>query len=195
MVNKEVVIKTIKKMLNSGIEDKIILSTLSDLGLTEQESEELLLTAKGTSGVKPKETGKNIAEIPEKEAVINEKVSETETPSIQEYDIDSVITQTSNKIKEHLAEKEGVDVLKQQSTDLKLEEQDDKLNELHKKIDSVHGKIDAGSLNELKKEINAIEKDVSEIKNDFKDFKAKINAMHDIMKKILETERKLLTKK
>ncbi len=184
MVDKKVVVKTIKKMLDSGIEDKVIMDTLADLGLNKEEAEEFLSSAKGETQIESKETKES------------EEPAETDSLTEEDYDIDSVIKKTSDKIKEHLSEKEQSDSLREQSTHLKLEEQDEKLDEIHKRIDSVDGKISSSpQLIELNKKVSVIEKDVSEIKSDLKDFKARIHAMHDIMKKILETDRKLLTKK
>jgi len=190
MVDKKVVVKTIKKMLDSGIEDEVIKSTLSDLGLTEEESIELLASAKGEA-VPLAQEQEEIPEAGETEQEITEPPVEEEN-----YDIDAVIKKTSDRIKNHLAEKENSDELKEQSTHMKLEEHDGKLDEMHSKIDSLHSKLDSSPVfMNLSKKVSSVEKDVSEIKSDLKELKAKTNAVHDIMKKILETERKLLTKK
>lgn len=197
MVDKKVVVKTIKKMLDSGIEDDVIQSTLSDLGLTESEAEELLASAKGKSVSSEEKTAETDDSVEEGiEEAIESDESDADESSGQNYDIDSVIKKTSDRIKSHLAEKEQSDELKEQSTHLKLDEHDEKLDEIHSKIDLMHEKLDSSSaFFELNKKVSSIEKSISEIKSDLKDSKAQINAVHDIMKKILETERKLLTKK
>ncbi|MBU1120290.1 hypothetical protein KJ660_00265, partial [Candidatus Micrarchaeota archaeon] len=63
MVNEEVVLKTIKKMKASGIEDSIIKSALIDLGLKEEEINELIAKAESN----PEEEEEPEEETPEPE--------------------------------------------------------------------------------------------------------------------------------
>jgi len=198
MVDKEVVVKTIKKMIDSGIDDSVILNTLADLGLSSEDSQELLSSAKeGSSGKEEKEIDEEVGEeIPEAETKDESTEEDIEEENDSDsYDIDSVIKKTSAKMKEQLAEKDSTDSLREQTTQLKLEEQDGKLDEIHQKISSLHGSVSSQDLTELKKKVFSMEKDVTEIKKDLKEASARINAMHDIMKKILETNRKILTKR
>jgi len=49
MASEELIISTIKRMLQSGIDDKIVVSTLKDIGLKESEIADYLAKVKGTS--------------------------------------------------------------------------------------------------------------------------------------------------
>ena len=47
MVNKEIVLDTIKKMFESGIEDEVVAQTLGDIGLNAAEIKDYIAEAKG----------------------------------------------------------------------------------------------------------------------------------------------------
>ncbi|MDD5163859.1 MAG: hypothetical protein PHD95_06685 [Candidatus ainarchaeum sp.] len=51
-VNEEVVVSTVKRMVDSGIEDKVIVKTLEDIGLGENEIRQYLLQVKGVPAQK-----------------------------------------------------------------------------------------------------------------------------------------------
>jgi uncharacterized coiled-coil DUF342 family protein len=59
MVSEEVVASTIKKMVDSGIEDDVIVKTLKDIGLGESEIKQYLAQAKGVLGQKEISHAKN----------------------------------------------------------------------------------------------------------------------------------------
>ena len=50
MVNRAIVIETIKKMYDSGIDDSVVEQTLKDIGLKKTEISEYIAEAKGGTG-------------------------------------------------------------------------------------------------------------------------------------------------
>lgn len=57
MVSEEIVTSTIKRMIDSGIDDGIIIKTLKDIGLEEGEIRQYLAQAKGPQAQKPSSQG------------------------------------------------------------------------------------------------------------------------------------------
>jgi len=75
MVNKEIVLQTVKRMYGSGIEDSVVEQTLEDIGLSKEEARKYINEAKGNKGgsqtQKPSKPGKEKltpVSSPEKEA-------------------------------------------------------------------------------------------------------------------------------
>lgn len=108
MVEKQVILETIKKMLSSGLNDKVVISTLKDAGLSEQEAESYLQEAKGISVEE---------EVPEE----HEKIAE----------------RTAQKIKNHLDEQKSLGDLAQTTTHAALQEHGERLEAIKKKIEGI----------------------------------------------------------
>jgi len=50
MINEQIVLDTIKRMLDSGIEEEVIVSTLKDIGLSDEEAAEAIAKVKTPQG-------------------------------------------------------------------------------------------------------------------------------------------------
>lgn len=53
MVDKEIVLETVRKMYDSGIDDDVVEKTLRDIGLNSDEIKQYIAEAKGNAGPKP----------------------------------------------------------------------------------------------------------------------------------------------
>jgi hypothetical protein len=175
MVNKEVVLKTIKKMISSGINEDAISSSLKNLGLGEGQIQELLSEAKTQMQEKVKGESEEI--VPQS---------------------DEIARKTSQRVQEHLSEKAEADLLRETSTSIQLDEHGDMLQRLEDKIDSLGEKF--ASPNEsafdstLVKKVELLDKKLKELEKDLKDVNARTEAVHSLMKKVLDTDREILTK-
>ena len=62
MVDKEIVLQTVKKMYESGIDDDVVQQTLKDIGLSPAEAKQFMAEAKGSKPQMPKEEPKPLEE-------------------------------------------------------------------------------------------------------------------------------------
>jgi len=165
MVNREVVLETIKKMHESGIEQSVIEATLKDIGLNEAEVKQYLGEVSG----KP-------------------------APMEKEQD-DKIASKAAEKIKGHLVEERQERELRETTQQNEMQEHGSKLKDIDKKVETIRQKFDGGSgsapINEqitvLEHRINGLEKKLGEIK-------AISNATKIVMEKVLEANRKILNK-
>jgi len=177
MVNSEVIIQTIKKMLDSGIDVSVIKSALKDLGLNEGEIDSYFAQAKSGS------EGQGEEEI-----------------ELGEEEKDSIAQKASEKIKEHLDERNEEEDLLHASTHLRLDEHAEKLDDLHSKMDLVHSKIssmqkEGFDVEDFLLKMDAFKRELSELKADVSEIKALTSSVQQLMKKVLETQREILTKR
>ena len=179
MASKEVIIETIKKMLANGIEEETIVNTLKDVGLGKGEAVDLISEAQG----KPVR-------------VVEEIEEKAFTPSKEE-----IAQETSRQIKEHLDEKSIEDDLKHNSLHLKLDEHkanlEDtgrKLSTIKQRVEGLHEKIQSNDLSELTSRISAIEKELKKIEKISEENKSTNEAIEKLLKNLMQSQRKILTK-
>ena len=170
MVSGQVVNDTVKRMLLSNIDEETIVSTLTDIGIDEQTAKEIIKTvASGSTQPSPQS---------------NSKEERVQTIPPINYDTDTKIKTMQNEL---YTQGERSD-LHETATHTMLNDHAQKLDEMNKKVGEVHKaistpqNIDAS----LKVKLTELEQKVSEIS-------AQTNAMMDVMKKILEANRNILT--
>lgn len=165
MVSKGVVLETIRKMIDSGIDDSIIVQTLKDTGLSDDEIEGYIEEVRGTGS----DSGPEDRKPAKQEREIRQQSPEQETQEL-------LHSATHNKLNEHSEKLEGVEK---------------NVSNLHQKIDSLtRGPNNRELLNELallNNRIATLEKQVS-------DAKALASASKSLLEKILDTNRKVLEK-
>ncbi|MEW6295815.1 MAG: hypothetical protein AB1467_06020 [Candidatus Diapherotrites archaeon] len=170
MVNSEVIIQTIKKMLDSGIDVSVVRSALKDLGLNEGEIDSYFAQVKGGSkGRQEEETG------------------------LDEEEKDSIARKASERIKEHLDERNEEEDLLHASTHLRLDEHAEKLDEIHAKISSMQK--EGFDVEDFLLKMDAFERELRALKEDVTEIKALTSSVQQLMKKVLETQREILTKR
>ena len=139
MVNKEVVLDTIKKMKASGIEDSVISQTLQDIGLKDEEIKQYLAEVVST---------------PKSESVNSPSSSDLDDHLRRKSEEDALHqAMTQNKLEEH-GEK-----IKTVHSDV---------NKINHKIDNLSSKPDnsqlASQLASINQKLFTLEKDISETK-------------------------------
>ena len=181
MVKREVVLETIKKMHDSGIEQKVIENTLKNIGLSNEEISSYI-----SEVIAPKP----IASRQAPKIVLTESVSEDDN-------VEKIAVRTAEKVKEHIAEKADAEDLKETTTQVALTEHKTKLDDVQSSVNTLHTKVDSFSVPDadaLLIEVKNLAQRVSTFEKELSDIKAMTSATKSIMEKILDTDRDILTK-
>lgn len=181
MVKREVVLETIKKMHDSGIEQTVIENTLKNIGLSDDEISSYMAEITDEKTPKPR----TVPAI-----VVTEDVPEND-------DIEKIATRTAEKVKEHIAEKADADELRETTAHAALIEHKDKLDEVHSSVNNLHTKVDSFAVPDadaLLIEVKNLAQRISTFEKKLSDIKAMTSATKSIMEKILDTDRNILTK-
>lgn len=172
MVDKEIVLETVKKMYESGIEDEVVEQTLKDIGLNKAEIGQYIAEVKGEAA-------------PAKQSPLKPIVASQD-------DEDSPF----HEMAVAPAPKDEAQVAMHETTHAALEEQAERTDELIGKVANIEKKLSAFSSVEqgtpqamvaVNQRLAALEKKSGEIR-------AEVSAMRSILEKILETDRKVLNK-
>lgn len=176
MVNKSVVLETVKKMLNQGIEEEVIVDTLKSIGLGEEEINETISEAKNS--MQEPEKPEVEAEEEEDLSELEEDFEELEKPIKEEQIEDDFL-----KASMHSAiEGQG----------RKLDEHSKKLNEVHEKVSGLNEKISGVSIEELNKRIGELEKKLDGIEKELVDLIGLNSALKSLMQKVLDSQRTII---
>ncbi len=176
MVNKAVVLETIKKMYDSGIEDSVVKQTLLDVGLNEREIEAYMAEAKGQP-------------IEEKPAAAAPAPTARPSPPIKQM--------ASSRVEEELAAQEAMHATTQAAIadhGERLEELGRKVGRVEQKLGKIHSLTEAPSNKELVDMLAAANQRLGSLEKQVSDLKALNKALKTVMEKILETDRKILGK-
>ena len=158
MVDKEIVLDTVKKMYASGIDDDVVKQTLKDIGLGDKEILQYIAEAKGES-------------VP---------VTSSEPKPLEARKI------ATEEKPEHVA--------MHTTTHVALEAQSEKTNELLAKISGLEKQLQSKNQSKPSSDLIAINQRLAVMEKDLKELKADLGATKSIMEKILETDRKTLSK-
>ena len=171
MVEGSIVLDSVKKMLESGLDEGIIKATLQDIGLSEKEINSTIQQAKGSTAMMP---------------------SQQKTQDFHE----AVAERTAEKVKNALAEEAGIQAIQQSATQSALEEHSEKLENVGFKVDELHEKINSlgnAMPSEALEKLSSLQSRIDLLTVDVKELKAGSNALVDLMKKILEANRNILS--
>jgi hypothetical protein len=186
MVDKQIVLETIRRMRESGITDKVIESTLSDIGLSRDEVAEYLRpqetagpsvpsrTEAFTSSQPPAEENEPDDPFDDSDADASDDTSPSgiRAPSLDPNE--ALHTTTHAALEDH-----------GQTLDLitsRLSEMDSKLSRL-----AQAGSFSPGdAFTQFDRRLSAIESEVS-------DAKSQLSALRQVMEKLLDTNRDILT--
>jgi hypothetical protein len=213
MVSKELIMGTIKKMFSSGVDDETVRNTLKDIGLSDSEISAYIAEAKGTKPVQAspsKSAQENVMqqerqelkeEPEESEAASSGEEASSDEESDEDYaDDDYGEVESSSGMEERIRadvqDTRDVHELGHSATHLALEDHSETLDEIQKKIDALSSKLDlAPSLpTDTIKKINSLDAKVTSIEKELMEVKALSNALQDILKKVLDTDRQVLNK-
>ncbi|MCR4334963.1 MAG: hypothetical protein NUV57_00310 [archaeon] len=202
MVSNDVIMSTVKRMLSSGVDDDTIRMTLKGINLGEEEIDNVINEAKGVSSDSPK------TRVDAKTAFENLKKSKE--PEIEEGDSadyngseDSVDDDSEEDDSEEAVDvKKELEAVSQEqaaqhtTTHQLLDEHREQMQSVQTNVADLHKKFDSspslspetiGKINALDKRMTSLEKEISETK-------ANTIAIQDLLKKILETNKKTLLK-
>ncbi|MFH1588708.1 MAG: hypothetical protein ABIA76_05210 [Candidatus Diapherotrites archaeon] len=166
MVSKEIVIETIKKMNDSGIDEDSIRSTLKGIGLDDDEIDSYLDEVLGE---------------------VSEESTEEEAPENE-----SIAEKTASKIRPEINKLKEEQGLYSTHAQIAMEDHSRKLGEMHSKLNELHKKTPFSNSDELTGKINALEKRLQEIDRNTTETKAAVNALQNLMQKILSNERDIM---
>ena len=166
MVDEKIINETVKRMLTSNIDEETIVSTLQDIGIEEVRAKEIIAgVVSGSPVAKAPQSGEVVQTIP--------------------------VANTGQKIKtmqNELAAQGEKTELHETATHTMLNDHADKLDQMNKKVDEVKKVISTPT------NIDAFLKvKLSELEQKTIDISARTTAMMEIMEKILETNRQILT--
>ncbi len=197
-------------MIDSGLDEDVILSTLKDIGLEDSEIEGVLKAAGLHDEAEGKEAGENQGESGVESEVESgvesgvegeqEGVGGGESPAPEAPQKPVMIGKKAGlgadfSVSRH-ADESGLhhsmthSSLDEQST--KLESVQDSVQALHKKLDFIREQASVPTP-ELVAKVNAMKERLESFEADIKEIKAMNSALMDLLKKILETDSNVLS--
>lgn len=109
---------------------------------------------------------------------------------------EKIASKTAKKIKNHLDEHFAERELNESASLNALEEQRENVGAIHKKLDELHEKFSSQPVIPVEtiSKINSIEKKILGLEKEIIDLRAGQNALHSLMKKILEANQQILNR-
>lgn len=160
MVNEQIMIDTVSRMIEAGIDDATIISTLTDAGLTQEQCLQIIDRVK--------------------QPPVKEEVQQNNSPSIQEV----------QNLKNVIEEQSDVQIINAQNTSTILDEHEQQIAEVSGKINSIQSAI---STNQNTKPDSSIAYRLSAIEQKLEEVNSACKAQLDLMQKIIEINRRVLT--
>jgi len=193
-VDESIIIETIKKMKESGLDDSVITGTLEDVGISHEKAVEMLNKALGRvpeTSAEPKEKKKEEASKEEiAELLKATETKETKAPELKpEHEL--IAEKAAEKVKQHIDEAQLEHDLHNTTVQAALVQHGAMLEDLHKSVKGL-----AKQKTEVPKTVNEkivqIQIDIEKIKHDLAETKADVAAMKTLLDKVLEVTRKVL---
>ena len=172
MVNEKVVVDTINRMLEAGIDDSTIISTLKDIGLDDDSAKNLLNKTKAGGDDSSSSSG-----------------SDNSPESKENYEDDDELNDLKN-VKDELETQGQLRELHDATTHNMLNEHYDKINEISKEVENVKKSVSDSTARFNSQDFY---KKPAVDSSSIEDLNAKIDALSSLMKQILEVNRKVLT--
>jgi DNA-binding transcriptional MerR regulator len=160
MVNEQIMIDTVSRMIEAGIDDATIISTLTDAGLTQEQCLQIIDKVK--------------------QPPVQEEVQQNTSPSIQEV----------QNLKNVVEAQSDVQSIHAQTTSTILDDHEQQLAEVSDKINSIQSTI---SSNQSPKTDSSLAYRLSVLEKKLEEVNSISKAQLDLMQKILEANRKILT--
>ncbi len=161
MINEQVMIDTVQRMFDAGIDEATVLSTLVDTGLTQEEANTVVQKVKSP-----------------KAEEVQEQSNQQQAP-IEDVKVLRAQVEAQSQQQE----------LHETTTHTMLNMQDQKIDDVTKKVDEVKEVIS----NQSSAVDPSLSYRVSELEKKLEEVNAASKASLDLLGKILETNRKILT--
>lgn len=158
MVNEQIMIDTVRRMLEAGIDDATVISTLTDAGLTNEQCLEIISKVK-----EPQNAPQPVME---------------QSPT-QDVAVLRNVVEAQGTAQEMHAE----------TTSTVLDDHEQKIAKVSEKVDSLQSTISSSNT----KQSGSLEYRLSELEKKLEDVNSASKAQLDLMQKILETNRRVLT--
>ncbi len=176
MVEKSIVLDTIKKMYASGLSDEVIESTLRDIGLGEKEIKKTIAEARSIASPAESAAEENDSALDDSET--NEKIAEA----------------TAKKVKQHLEERSEADALAHTTTQAAIAGYDSRLVEIANRLSNIERKVNSiAGFSDFSAKAVSLDKKISAIESDLSELKAISNALKSLLEKVLDTDRSVLS--
>ena len=193
MVSSDVVKDTVKRMISSGVDDETIRITLQGINLSEEEISKVINQAKGVSPQATTATVQEVETDPQLKEEDHEELEETERELRSEDPVEPA-GPTPSELRNRLESLSGEQAAQHTTTHNLMEEHSQKVDEVKKNVVDLQKQIKSTptfsqdavvKVGGLDKRISALEKQIAETK-------ANTIALQDLLKKILETNKKTL---
>jgi hypothetical protein len=142
MINEQIIIDTIKRMSDSGIDDATIVSTLKDIGLSEQDAVSMIAKVKAPA-IQASAEAEETSE-PQMEMMRNELETQAQKDELKDTTTYNMLNMHEQKIDEVSSK---VDEMKQAITSAKSAAPDTslalKVSEIETKVDEIDAQVKA----------------------------------------------------
>ena len=188
MVSNEVVMQTVRRMISSGVDDNTIRITLRGINITDAEIDSILVQAKSAAG----DGAAKVSQEPASEENGGMNKDEAESEEGEEENNDDVF---GSDVKDEIESSNDEQLANHATTHTVLESQNIKMDEMHGDIFRLHEKMDSPqyAASDITARIKAIDFRISSLEKEIVETKANTIALQDILKKILETDRRTLS--
>lgn len=178
MVSSQVVIETVKRMANSGIDDATIRMTLKGIDLSDKEIDDILSSVK---------TGK--MPMPQSDPA-EEEPQEDEGEDIEDGEEEAPHGEISREINAVSQEQQALHTTTHQI----LEEHGDKLGEVHRAVGEINEKVSTPpqfSADAIAR-ISALDNRISSLEKEISETKANTIALQQLLSRVLEANREII---
>ena len=189
LVDMIVVMQSVKKMLDSGLSVDVIISTLEDIGLSEEEAGRVVSEAqegKGGQGSRSQPGGRESVDVErentDRPLELHERIAEA----------------TSRRLSEQLREQQDLSELTHTAATVAIESHSNKIDDVQRNVERLHESFQdlqsraVVASPELVGKVNALQAQLTALSSDVSDVKALTKALQTVLKKVLETDRDVL---
>ena len=173
MVDKSIVIDTIKKMFGSGLSEEVVTSTLKDIGLSDSEARQMIAEATG------KAPAAQAAQAQPKQIPVelHEQIAEA----------------TAARVKQHIDERSAEDALVHTTTQAVIVNYEARLAEISNRMANIEKKLSSiTTLQDFAAKAISLDKKISNVETNLEEVKALTNALKSLLEKVLDTDRSVL---
>ena len=210
MPSNEIVMQTVRRMISSGVDDETIRMTLKGINIPDEEIERVIFQAKGAVQ-KPQpsyqQTSQPLQQAEEEGAESGQDYEESEEP-YQEDDSEPDSGEGDKELEEDLEEEPSYpqpqpkqyyrpaqdEAAHHSTTHNLLEEHGQRMDTVQQGISDLHRKFDSAPRlsPQAVTNLNSIEKRIFALEGEIKQVKGNTVALQNLLKSVLETNRKIL---
>ncbi|MBU0662829.1 hypothetical protein KKH30_03260, partial [Candidatus Micrarchaeota archaeon] len=208
MVSKDIVMQTIKRMYDSGVDDETVKATLRDIGFSDEDSEQMIQEAKGAAPVKGKyaavedeesgdggeESGNDSGGGDDSEeggeAGDEDEYTDAEPESADDEDEkhERIAQKAAEKIRAHLDDEREERALHATTNEAQMEEHGARLQGMEDNLKQLHEKVSAPSgdviVQEPSSEMRRVKERLAAIEAKLAELNAGSRAEQTLLKKI-----------